>query len=135
MSGRRVIRVAELLQQTISQIFLRLKEPLPGLVTINAVKLSADFSYADVYYSAVQLSVTELELDKKVQELTPGVRREVARILNMRRTPEIRFHYDHTTEKATRIFSILKQLEQEKINNEISRQKNSNQNKKDNQRK
>jgi len=133
MSERRVVRVAELLQQTISKIFLRLKEPLPGIITINSVKLSADFSYADVYYSAVELTVAEGELAKKVKDIAPGIRKQVARILNMRRTPEIRFHYDHTPERAARIFAILQHLEQERMNNESQRTESPDQNKKDNQ--
>jgi ribosome-binding factor A len=132
MSERRVSRVAELLQQTISKIFLRLKEPLPGIITINAVKVSADFTYADVYYSALGLTAAETELEEKIKVLTPYVRQQVARILNMRRTPEFRFHYDHTAEKAARVFAILERLKREKATDEHLREKDSDQNKKDN---
>src|SRR5207253_2870045 len=53
MSLRRQERVTELIQQEISKQIPRLKYPGLGFITILAVRLSADFNLAKVYYSVL----------------------------------------------------------------------------------
>ena len=53
MSIRRQERVTELIHQEISKKIPLLKDPGLGFITVLAVRLSADFKLAKVYYSVL----------------------------------------------------------------------------------
>src|SRR5271157_3791262 len=53
MSIRRQERVTELIHQEISKRIPLLKDPGLGFITVLAVRLSADFNLAKVYYSVL----------------------------------------------------------------------------------
>ncbi|MFH1784693.1 MAG: 30S ribosome-binding factor RbfA [bacterium] len=110
-SHKRTDRINRLLQQHISSIIQRdVKNPRIGFVTVTKVSISRDLRHAKIFVSILG------EKDKRDQSLdaltkaTPFIRREIAARIKLRYTPEIRFYYDETIEKAVRIFSLLEEV-------------------------
>lgn len=112
----RVERVADQIQKELAVMVQReIKDPRLGMVTVNAVKVSRDLGYADVYVSL--LTTEELtEQDPAVQD-SLGVLRKAAgflrsqlgRAMKLRVIPQLRFHFDTLGGQSRRIDSLIDQ--------------------------
>lgn len=112
----RVERVADQIQKELAVMVQReIKDPRLGMVTVNAVKVSRDLGYADVYVSL--LTTEELtEQDTAVQD-SLGVLRKAAgflrsqlgRAMKLRVIPQLRFHFDTLGGQSRRIDSLIDQ--------------------------
>jgi len=106
-------RVAAQVQQVIAERLAEgLKDPaLDGMmITVTAVKMTPDLREARVYlsvYGDEKLREAALEALGKAKGL---FKREIARQLKLRLTPEIHFEYDETIEHADRIDKLLKDV-------------------------
>ena len=117
----RIDRIGDQMQRELAQLIQReVKDPRVGLVTVNAVKVSRDLGYADVYVSL--LSTEELnEESPKVQEsiavLTKAagfLRGQVGRAMKLRVVPQLRFHFDTLQGYSRKMDSLIKQAVGEK---------------------
>lgn len=95
-----------------------IKDPRIGFVTITRVMVTEDCRLARIYYS-VSGSVEERGKSMKGLESAKGfIRRELARRMNLRYTPEILFQFDPSIEYAIHIGEVLQSLRKEKENDE-----------------
>ncbi|MCA6071372.1 MAG: ribosome-binding factor A, partial [Endomicrobium sp.] len=85
-----------------------------GLVTITGLKLTDDLLSCKIYYSVFGSAEDKQKADEVLERNTGEVRHQLALRLNLRRTPVIFFVYDDTNERATKVFDILKKIEEEK---------------------
>ena len=92
-------------------ILRRVKDPrvLDALVSVTSVDCSADLKYAKIYYSA--LHGDEKELAQGLKAASGFIRRELARSLNLRITPELTFLRDSSITYGAHIASILNKLD------------------------
>jgi ribosome-binding factor A len=108
MRSDRMRRVDEAIRQVIGEVVAsELKDPRVGFVTVTDVRTSADLRFARVYVSV--LGTTE-ERDASLDGLQSAdgyLQSRIAGELRLKRTPELSFHYDETTERAMRLGSIL----------------------------
>lgn len=119
LSYKRSVRVAELIQQEISKIVQNLKEPNLGFVTITAVKLTDDLQSARIFFSVIG-NDDEIKMSSSIlQESIPNIRYQLARNLNLRRTPSLVFEFDDTPTKANRIYELLEKIRQEDSPNDL----------------
>ena len=117
MSIRRRERVTELIQQEISKKIPLLKDPGLGFITVLAVRLSADFNQAKVYYSVLG-SEDERRRTQEALERAKGVIRGHLRSLeNLKDAPELMFVLDNSAEEAQKVLNVLNQLEKERESN------------------
>lgn len=73
-------------------------------VSVSDVKLSRDFSYADVFLSAISgVEAAVHFLQGKKGEIRDGI----ATSVSVHRVPILRFHRDTLSEKATRLDELL----------------------------
>ncbi|MDR3281973.1 MAG: 30S ribosome-binding factor RbfA [Endomicrobium sp.] len=115
LSYKRSVRVGEIIQQAVSKIVRDMTECLDlGFVTIMHVKLTDDLLSCRIYYSMLGSDKDKKKIYEILMKNTKKVRHQLALYLNLRRTPAINFVYDNTTENATRIFDLLKKIEEEK---------------------
>jgi ribosome-binding factor A len=111
MSGReRSLRVGDQIQSELADIFRRrMKNPLPGLVTVTGVEVSPDLRHATVFISALN----EPDLDTAIKSLVHArgfLRSELGRRLRLRLVPDLRFLPDRSVEEAMRIQELLNEL-------------------------
>jgi len=112
MPSRRPERINSLMLEAIAEILLReVKDPRVHNVTITAVVVSPDLKLAKVFFSTFRSEDKESAL-AGLQSATGYIKRQVAGHLRLRHTPELRFLFDETLEKANRLESLLRQVEQ-----------------------
>jgi ribosome-binding factor A len=111
-SYKRSTRVAALIQHTVSEILREIRDlNEAGLVTVMSVKLTDDLQDCKIFYSVFGSEDDKKKADAILKDKTKAVRHELAMRLNLRRTPSLLFIYDNTNETATKIFDLLKKIE------------------------
>ena len=100
-------RIAAIIRKNIAEIIqFQIRDPKLGFVSIPEVKVSKDFSYATVYVSFINEAdeAPSLEVLNKAKGF---IRSELAKRLDIRRVPEIRFKVDDGWKKEARIEELL----------------------------
>jgi ribosome-binding factor A len=110
---KRSIRVGELIQHTIPEVIREIEGLGSALVTIMGVKLTDDLLSCKIYYSVFGSYEDRQKADEILKKNTKAIRHQLAMRLNLRRTPIISFVYDSSSESASKVFSILKAIEEE----------------------
>lgn len=110
----RTERVAATVRQALADHLTRHQpEYLDGMITITAVRISADLSIARVYVS-VWNSATKPEILVKRMNANQGEFRSVlARALHLRKVPELRFFRDDTLDEAEQIDDLIRKVREE----------------------
>lgn len=80
-----------------------------AFISVTAVEVTGDLKYAKVYYSAMMGD--KKEVAKGLKSSAGYIRREIARRLNLRMTPEFTFHEDHSIEHGAHISKLLNNIE------------------------
>ena len=101
-------RVADLIQKELAILIQReVKDPRVHMVTVNAVRVSRDLAYADVYVTLLPAK-NHVEGVDVLNRAGGFLRSLLAKVLSTRTTPQLRFHYDDTVEKGARLSGIIK---------------------------
>ena len=112
MPSRRPERINSLMHEAIAEILLReVKDPRVHNVTLMAVTVSPDLKLARVYFSTFRPEDREPSLEG-LRSASGYIKRQVSGRLRLRHTPELRFLFDETLEKANRLESLLRQVKQ-----------------------
>lgn len=104
-------RVNEEIMKAISHtITYELKNPdVTGMISVTRVKTTPDLKYAKVYVSLLNSKSIEKTMNG-LKESAGFIRSQVAKIVNLRITPELVFEYDDSIEHGEKIDNILKQI-------------------------
>ncbi len=104
---KRSQRVGDLIQTTLAEILQRDAKDLRfGIITVTSVDIAHDLSFAKVFVSV-------LEEDKAVETLkalngaAKYLRYQLANSVELRITPELRFVYDDSAVRGSRITSLI----------------------------
>ncbi|CAM3535317.1 30S ribosome-binding factor RbfA [Erysipelothrix sp. HDW6B] len=103
-------RIESIIKRELAPLIVnRLNDPSLSFVSITDVEVTNDFSFATIYVSFLQ------DKDKKkgmeaLRRAKGILRSEVAKSLSIRRTPELLFKLDESSEHGTRIDTILESL-------------------------
>lgn len=109
----RTQRIGEQIRGEIARLLREeTSDPRIGLLTITRVKVSPDLSDALVFWSPLDVSG---EADVGVVEdgllsASGFVRRQIARNLNLRRTPALHFKHDPSVEEGSRTLATIRSL-------------------------
>lgn len=93
-----------------------LDDPRLRLVNVTDVKVDRELSYADVFVSALEGSSRSHEILQGLESATGFIRHELARRVELRSFPRLRFHWDPTPENADRIERKLADLRNKRTN-------------------
>jgi ribosome-binding factor A len=112
---RRVLRLQQLILETVAQVVqAELDDPRIGMVTVTKVKLSADLSSAQVFWSSLAEGAERRTQARGLEDALPLIQREVAAVLGTRVTPTLSVKFDASMEKAQKIDDIFKRLAAER---------------------
>ena len=109
--SQRQQRVAELVRHAIAEVLQRgdIQDPVLGshVVTVPEVRMSPDLKLATAYVMPLGGQdeapvIAALERNRKI------LRQEVARRVNLKYAPELRFRRDETFDEAARIDQLLR---------------------------
>ncbi|HLB42731.1 MAG TPA: 30S ribosome-binding factor RbfA [Gammaproteobacteria bacterium] len=105
----RTQRVAELIQKTLAMMLLQnVNDDRFRFITITDVTVSKDFSYAKVYVTVLTEEPDKIkEFVQALNQEAKSFRRHLAREINLRVTPELKFIYDESAVRGFHISSLI----------------------------
>ncbi len=108
----RIERVKEQIMRELAQLVrVELKDSRTGLITINDVEVSRDYSHATVYYTVLN---GEKNTSIQVLEHAKGfLRSELSKRISVFRTPELHFVYDESLERGVKLAHLIEQVANE----------------------
>jgi len=114
----RVLRIAERIREELSEILLlqSLDPRLKG-ISVTGVTVDRELDYANIFVSAVEGSERSAEILEGLNHAQGFLRSELARRIDLRSFPRLRFHWDPTFERAEsieRLFNVIAEEEQAK---------------------
>jgi ribosome-binding factor A len=108
MASRRAARVAQRIKQEASQVILyELRDPRLGLLTITRVDISSDLRHATIFYSVLGDDAARRTAHRGLDSARGLVRTRIARSLQLREAPDIRFEFDPSVEKAIEMSRLI----------------------------
>lgn len=123
----RLGRINEELMKALSHIITyELKNPnVTGMISVTRVKVTPDLKYAKVYVSLLNSKSVEKTM-QGLKESSGFMRSQVAKIVNLRITPELVFEYDDSIEHGEKIENILKEIsiQDKKLKEKLDAQNN-----------
>lgn len=109
--GSRPERVGDQIRVELGALLARdVKDPGIGFITLTRVRVTADLQLARVYYTALGDDRARKNTARALARALPYLRRQVASRLQLRRAPELVFHYDETVEQRERVEEILREI-------------------------
>lgn len=110
MAGYRLDRTNDDIQLVLSELLRSIKDPRvnQGMLSVVRTETTGDLRYCTVYLSVFGLQ-NEKELKKGLKSASGWLRRELAKKLNIRYTPELIFELDTSIEHGAHINSIINQ--------------------------
>jgi len=96
-------------------IFKEIKNPIIKTVTLTAVEITNDLSYAKVYFTCM-----DEDKDKVLAELDEAkgfLRTKLANTIEIRHTPELIFEYDNSIDYGMNIEKIIQKIHEKDKDN------------------
>src|SRR3954463_13914501 len=116
--GRRTKRVAELIQRHFAEILRReVDDPRLAAVVVTGVEISDDLMIANI---GVRLLVADDDqrqrksIIERLRRAAPRLRRVITPRLELKRAPELRFHYDVGPDAQQRVTELLREVDAER---------------------
>ena len=108
-SGR-AVRVGDQIQRELAQILAReVRDPRLNLLTLTHVDVTADYSYATVYFTC--FDADQAAAAAKALNGAKGVlRRHLAPRLTLYAIPDLRFVYDESVERGARLSRLIDEV-------------------------
>jgi len=114
MQSRRIARLNELILQTVSRLALNLKDPGIGFLTITGAEVTPDISLAKIYFSVLGSDEDKKSTAEALDRAKPYIRRELAKLENLKKVPSLNFYYDEVPGRADRVSRIFNLIERER---------------------
>lgn len=113
--GYRQDRIGEEIRRIISELLIKgLKDPrLDEMISITAVEVTSDYSYATVYFSVLGTDSDEEGMKEIADGFTSSqgfIRNQIGKQLKLRHTPELIFKADRSEEYGRHIDGIIESL-------------------------
>ncbi|MEG0035488.1 MAG: 30S ribosome-binding factor RbfA [Oscillospiraceae bacterium] len=108
MAGYRLDRSNDDIRLVLSELLRSIKDPRinQGLVSVTRTETTGDLRYCTVFLSVFGLN-DEKEMKKGLKSASGWLRRELAKRLNLRYTPELIFELDGSIEHGAHINEII----------------------------
>ena len=124
-NSRRVKKFSALLKREISELLfngVRDERIHQAMITITSVEVSGDLQHAKIFVSLFGEEKKKAEVLVGLEEAKRFIRAELARRLQMRRSPELVFKIDKGMSKGSSVLDLLTSLELEREKKDISSQ-------------
>ena len=107
MSKMRMLRVQELIKETLGDILLKIKDPRIGFVTITDVRVAPDLDSAHVYVSILGSREEQDNSIKGLESASGFIRHELGNKIRLRKIPRIIFEFDPGIERGIKMISLI----------------------------
>ena len=104
----RTVRISEQIKKDVSILIAReLRDPRLGMVTIQEVKLTADYAHAKLYFTV--LGAEAAVTTKILNESASFLRNMLFKIIRIHTVPTLHFVFDETLERAMDLSLLIAQ--------------------------
>ena len=111
MSNQRLTRLNEQFRREIMEILVRdVRDPRIQDVVVTGVEVTSDLWMAKVYVQASGTRKTKAEALEGLEAAQGFIRRSLANVMRIRRTPELRFLEDKTFTYVQNIAEVLEEI-------------------------
>jgi ribosome-binding factor A len=112
-------KIADQIKKALSLIIDRkLKDPRKGFITLTQVKVTGDLRIANIYYTSLGGEKEHKSSQEALESANKYLRNELAPVLGLRYTPELRFFYDESLEYSQHINKLIQQIHEKDQNKE-----------------
>lgn len=112
--SERILRVNSEIQKAISEIISQLKNPqIKGLITVTKVDTTADLDQSKIYVSIFEESTRE-DVFNAIKHSAGFIRRELARIVDLRKVPFLTFFLDDSYDYGKKIDDALNKINEDR---------------------
>lgn len=103
-------RVSSQMQKELAAIFQRdIRDSRLGFITINEVVVTKDLAAAKIYVTVLNVDEQgKRDNIKRLNELAPIIRHELAKRMRLRHISELRFYYDDSFDTGMRVAELLR---------------------------
>jgi ribosome-binding factor A len=116
---KRSTRVAEVIQMELALFFLqKVRDQKLSDVSISRVEVTDDLKYARIFYTVTGGEKGYKQASAALKNATGFVRSHLAKILNLRYTPALKFVYDVQAEKVKDMEALLDEISSERSRSE-----------------
>jgi ribosome-binding factor A len=103
-------RIGEQIRRELAELIqAELKDPRVGLISLTGVEVSPDYSYAKVFFSCMSGHEHAGEALAGLQQAAGFLRRELARRMSTRGTPQLRFVFDESLERGANLSKLIEE--------------------------
>ncbi len=119
MDKKRLYRLQAEIQRIVSELLIEgLKDPrIDPMTSVSKVELSNDTSVATIYFSIYGSQKTKEDTLDALENAKGYIRSRLAKVLEIRQVPELRFKIDESVEYSIEIQKILNKLNSESKEN------------------
>ena len=107
--GSRPERVAEEIRHEIGTLLMRgeVHDPGIGFITVTRVKVSPDLQVARIYYTSMADEKGRAATKAALTRALPFLRRQIGQRIQLRRVPELVFHFDEGIAHQARVEELI----------------------------
>ena len=114
VSKVRAQRIADRIREELSEMLIQeVQDPRLAGVMVTDITVDRELAYADVYVSALEGSGRASEVIPALDHAAGYLRTELARRVDLRIFPRLRFHWDPTPERADHMEKLFKAMQAE----------------------
>jgi ribosome-binding factor A len=114
VSKTRAVRIAERIREDLSDLLLQqVHDPRLEGITITDVTVDRELAFAEIYISSFYGEERSSEILSGLDHAQGYLRTELAKRINLRRFPRLRFHWDSTFERAERIDRLIAKIQED----------------------
>jgi ribosome-binding factor A len=107
----RTSRIGEVIMRELAQMIQQeVSDPRVGMVTVSHVDVTSDLKYAKVYVTRLNGVESEQDADECIAGLTNAagfLKRGIAKRVEIRTVPELRFQYDKSLEHGFHMDELI----------------------------
>ena len=107
----RTSRIGEVLMRELAQMIqFEISDPRVGMVTVSHVDVTPDLKYAKVYVTRLNGVDSEQDANQCIESLNHAagfLKRGLAKRVDIRTIPELRFQYDKTLENGFKMDALI----------------------------
>jgi len=117
-SKMRLERIADRINQLLSEMLVtgQISDPRLSGVFVTDVKVDRELSFASIYVSSLAGREQEKEILEGFEHASGYIRSNLAKEIQLRSFPSLRFFWDETPERAERIERLIDSLSEQENN-------------------
>lgn len=100
---------ARILERAAYCLQFEISDPRAGFITITRVELSSDLTSGKIFYSVLGDESEKSKSEHMLKSAAGFIQRQVARVLDMRRIPHLRWIHDGSIEKSSELDLLIRE--------------------------